>query len=394
MKARNVVFGIITISLVVFLYLALKPAAVSVDVALVDEGPLMVSVADEGRTRVRELYEISSPISARLLRLDVEVGDTVRAGETVVATLLPTAPSLLDGRRDKEAKATIAAATAALSHAQSEVERTKAELKYAVSDEKRVKELARTNAASAALLDRAQLARRSAEARLNSAKSNARMRIADRDVARAALIDPNDAGSSLGTVQIKAPVDGVVLKLLHESEGVVASGMGLLQIGDLSQTEIVADFLSRSAVKVQAGSDVIIEGWGGDPIAGRVRLVEPYGFTKISALGVEEQRVNIIIDFIDRSKSAALGHGFRVEPRIVIWQSDKEVRVPTSALFRDQGKWAVFEAGTGDAVKTMVEIGQVNGKFAQVLSGLTVGQLVIEHPSEMVRDGVSIKVRD
>ncbi|SDD90192.1 efflux RND transporter periplasmic adaptor subunit [Kordiimonas lacus] len=395
-RARTIMFGAMGALVLAFLIFAFRPEPLHVDAGKIERGPIQISITDDGRTRVKELYVVSAPIAGRVLRLDPEVGDRVVAGETLLATMVPSGPAFLDERRQKEAEAAVEAARAALELAQASVAKAEAEVDYARAEIKRTESLVASNTASPAALDRAQLAFRTAAAQLDTAKSSVRMRRADVAVAEAALIGPDRAnGTSGGVVQIRAPISGAVLTLNHESEGVVAVGTPLLELGDPQDIEIVADFLSHQAVKVMPGARVMVEGWGGEPLSGHVRLVEPKGFTKFSALGIEEQRVNIIIDFDDASREQLqqLGHGFRVEPRIILWEGQDVLQVPTSALFRKGENWAVFRIVDETALLTEVQVGRMNDRVAELVEGLNEGASVILHPSDVLEDGMTVRIR-
>lgn len=395
-RARTIMFGTMGIVLIAFLVLAFRPEPIAIDAGTVTRGPMQMTIADDGRTRVKELYVVSAPIAGRVLRLEPEVGDKVVAGETLLATMLPSGPAFLDERRQKEAEAAVEAAKAALELAKSDVARVEAEVDYAKSEIKRTEALVASDTASPAALDKARLAFRTASAQLETARSSVRVRQADLAVAEAALIGPdqvNENGS--GVVEIRAPITGSVLTLVHESEGVVSIGTPLLELGNPEEIEIVADFLSHQAVQVKPGARVMIEGWGGETLEGHVRLVEPKGFTKYSALGIEEQRVNIIIDFdgLNGTDLGQLGHGFRVEPRIVLWEEDNILQVPTSALFRKGDGWAVFKIEDETAILVPLNVGKMNDTSAQILGGLAEGDVVVLHPSDNLEDDIAVRVR-
>jgi len=396
-RARTILFATMGVALAGFLITAFQPDPVFVETGTISRGPMQVSVIDDGQTRVKELYVVSAPVSGRLLRLVPEVGDKVTAGETVIATLLPSGPAFLDERRKQEAEAAVAAAEASLEFARADVTRATAEVDYAQAEIRRTEALVASNTASPAALDRAQLSYRTAAAQLETARSSVRMREADLLVAKAALIGPSEAnGTDSGIVEIHAPISGAVLALLNESEGVVQSGTPLLELGDPNDIEIVADFLSHQAVKVQPGARVLIEGWGGDQLEGRVRLIEPKGFTKFSALGIEEQRVNIVIDFAESAADMLprIGHGFRVEPRIILWEGQSVLTVPTNALFRKGEGWAAFRVADGVAREVTVEIGRMNDRQAEIVGGLNDGDLVVLHPSDALSDDVAVKLQN
>jgi len=380
---------------------ALLPSPILVDVAVIKRGPLEVTVDEEGETRIREIYTVSAPIAGKVRRSPREVGDKVVKGETVVAVIQPGDPSFLDVRKRRELEAAVAADEAAVSHAKTHIIRTVAELKFARSDLSRAQSLANRGTISKRTLEKADMGVGVAVAALDEAKSDLELRKRELDSAKARLIGPETQSSSTEQgddccVQVKAPEGGRVLKILNESEQVVAAGAPLLEIGDPQDLEIVVDLLSTDAVKVTEGAPAHIEGWGGGKsLEARVRRIDPAGFTKVSALGIEEQRVNTVLDMIDvKSKWRQLGHDFRVFVRISVWSSGNALRVPLSALFRTGNAWAVFEAVDGQARLTTVEIGQRNTEHAEVLNGLESGDRVILHPSDRVTDGVGIAERD
>ena len=384
--------------LAVFLYFAFRPQPVPVDLAQVSRGPMQLAVIDEGYTRVHDIFVVSAPVTGYLLRIQSEVGDTVEASKTTLAELLPTHPRFLDERSRSQAQASVRSAEAALKLAAAERRDAEAQLAFAQSDVKRARKLATKGHISKVELERSELALDSAKAALDTARAAERVQEGELDNARAALISPRRGKPSVDDgdlVKVTAPVGGRVLRLLQESEREVPAGTPLLEIGNPGQLEIVIDLLSRDAVRVQSGAPVTITAWGGDqPLNGRVRLVEPYGFTKISALGIEEQRVNVIVDFTDpRSQWSRLGHGYRVDAAIEIWKADDVVQVPTGALFRHQKSWAVFRVIGDKAVRTEVTIGHNNGRVAEILAGVKPGETIVLHPSERIADGVALTKR-
>lgn len=393
---RRVAFwGLLVAALAAGLGYAFWPRPVPVDMVAAARGSLVVTVDEEAETRVRDVYVLSAPISGRALRIDSEVGDPVIAGETVVARIEPVDPAFLDVRSEAQAKAAVRTAEAARDLAAAEVERSEAELDFARAELERARLLVRRKTVSDRSLDEAERTYRTSKAAVETAKAALRMREFELERARAQLLSPIEAarrGEPCECVPISAPVSGRILRILHESEGVVAAGDALVEIGDPEDLEIVADLLSSDAVKVEAGQPVIIDDWGGDtPLAGRVRRVEPFGFTKVSALGIEEQRVNVIIDFTDPVETRRrLAHGYRVEVRIVLWQGADVLKLPLSALFRDDGRWAVFVEQDGRARLRRVELGRLSGLEAEIVDGLAEGERVVLHPSDRVVDGVRI----
>jgi len=376
-----------------------RPAAVAVDLVTVARGPLLVGVSDEGETRVRDVYVVSAPLPGLMRRIELEVGDAVVADQTLVARIEPSDPSFLDVRSEAEARATVDAASAARTLAAAQVRRAQAELDFAQAELRRIEALARAHTVSASELDAAERRARTAEAALAETQAERKVRESEYQLARARLLTPGGArqrAPDCDCLNVFSPVSGSVLRILKESEGVVQSGTALVEVGNPDDLEIVVDLLSADAVRVRTGQRVIIEAWGGDaPLDGRVRRVEPFGFTKVSALGIEEQRVNVVIDITSpRERWLRLGHGYRVEPRIVLWESDDVLRVPLSALFRHEQRWAVFVVESGRARLRPVEIGQGNGLEAEVVSGLEPGERVIAHPGDRVAPGARVTQRE
>ena len=395
---RLVFWGPPALALALVLAWLFRPAAVPVDLVTVDRGPLTVSVSDEGETRVRDMYVVSAPVPGRMRRIELEVGDPVVADQTLVARIEPSDPSFLDVRSAAEARAGVDAAAAARTHAGAQVRRAQAELDFARAEYERIRALARSHTVSENELDSAQRRARTAEAALAEAQAARQVRESEYQVARARLLAPSAARERVADcdcVSVYSPVNGRVLRIVNESEGVVGSGTPLVEVGNPDLLEVVVDLLSADAVRVQAGQRVLIEAWGGDePLDGVVQRVEPFGFTKVSALGIEEQRVNVVIDITSpRERWARLGHGYRVEPRIVLWESSDVLRVPLSALFRQGERWAVFVERDGRAELREVEIGQGNGLHAEVRSGLEAGERVVLHPADRVSPGVRLAER-
>jgi HlyD family secretion protein len=374
-------------------YWAFKPAPVAADFGVVERGRLEVTVEEEGRTRVRDRYVVSAPLPGRMRRIELEPGDPVVAGKSVLARFQPTDPELLDARTRSELEARARAAESAVGGARADRERIEAELAFARSELKRFRALVDERVLAARELEAAERQVQTLERGLQSADFAVRTAQHQLEVARASL--SQSRGGRTTPIPLYSPVNGVILRRLQESESVVPTGQPLLEIGDLRDLEIVADLLSAAAVKVKGGQAVIIEQWGGDtPLRGRVRRVEPSGFTKISALGVEEQRVNVVVDFDEsREKWKSIGDGYRVELRIIVWQKDDVLKVPTSSLFRHEGKWAVYTVDNGAARRRRVEIGQRSGLEAEVLSGLEAGQRIIVYPSDAIADGIKVEAR-
>jgi HlyD family secretion protein len=391
------VYLVIVAGIILAFVYAFQPQPVPADFANVVRGPMQVSIDEEGETRIRERFVVSAPVAGRVLRINLEPGDRVIAGRTVIATFLPTDSQPLDARSRVEAEARVRAAETHVQRARANRDRVREELTFSQTQLKRYAALLEEGLTARERYDQAVAEVRSMEDLLKTAEFEVASAEQAVDVARAALIGPEEAAKAAGrrAISIRSPSSGVVLRKLRESESVVPSGEPLVEIGDTGRIEVVSDLLSADAVKVQQGFKVLIEQWGGGTtLYGRVRLVEPAGFTKLSALGVEEQRVNVIIDLDPGQNAAAqLGDGYRVEVRIVTWQAEDVVKVPTSALFRSGEDWAVYKEVSGKAALQKIRIGQRNGLEAEVLEGLAESDRVIVHPSDNVVEGVEIVPR-
>jgi HlyD family secretion protein len=372
------------------------PRPVEVDLAEVGRGPMRVTVDEEGKTRIRERYVVSAPLAGSLRRVQLKAGAPVVAGETVLAVIEPTDPKFLDARERAEAAARVKGAADSVQQAGARVVAAKKEHELAVGKLARAREAYAKGGASIDDVHAAEVREQVQAAEIRAAESAARVATADLELARAALIrtDPKSAlPPEEARLEVRAPVDGKVLRVFQESAAVVTPGTKILELGDPADLEIVIEALSTDAVQVSPGDRVVVERWGGPgPLAGRVRLVEPGGFLKVSALGVEEQRVNVIADFTDPpEKWKQLGDAYRVETRTVVWESADAVKVPAGALFRSpDGGWAVFAVRDGRAARTAVTLGRSNGLEAQVLDGLAPGDRVVLHPSDRVTDGVEV----
>jgi HlyD family secretion protein len=383
------------------------PRPVPVDIATVSRGPMQVTVDDEGKTRARHIYTVSAPIAGKVLRIDnpdnrhgmsLHVGDQVIANETVVAIMQPTIPGFIDVRSREELQAAVAAADAAITLAEAEIQRIQAALGFSREDLQRAQALSRSGTISAKALEKAKLDVATNEAALASAKAQLGVRRSERTAIAARLMDPASVASPSGPnccIQIRAPVTGRVLKIAQDSEATVPAGAPLIQIGDPLDLEVVADLLSTDAVQVRPGALVKIDGWGGAPIKGRVTRVDPAGFLKVSALGIEEQRVRTTIDFAEPSDAwSRLGHDYRVIVHVLTWSADDVLTVPVGALFRNGSDWAVYKVKDGRARMTVVRVGHRNAQTAEVLSGLAAGDRVVLHPSDRVRDGSAVAQRE
>ena len=395
--------GAVVLAMIVYAFI---PKPIEVDVARVDRGPMRVTVDQDGKTRVKERYVISAPLMGRLIRVNLKAGDPVDAGKTVIASIVPTPPELLDARARDETEARVRAAEATLAQSETAIVRAVAQRDQAVIDLGRAREMANQTVATQQELDDKTLAVAVREADLkamNFARDTARFQL---EQARAALARTEVGSMSPSTVpsssaaddslfQVISPVTGFVLRVWQESEATVNPGAQLLEVGDISDLEAVIDVLSRDAVKIHRGDMVLLEHWGGDaPLRARVRVVEPSGFMKISTLGVEEQRVWVIADFVDPpEKRPTLGDAFRVEARVIIDEARNVLKIPTSALFRTGTDPAVFLVTNRVAHQHKVKVGRQNGLEAEILEGLSEGDLVVLHPSDQIQDGVKIRQR-
>ena len=372
---------------------ALWPRAVEVDLADVSRGQLVVTIDEEGRTHLRQRFVVSAPVAGRILRIGLEPGDRVRQGDVIIR-MQSESPALLDARTHAEAVAAVHSSEAALGRARADERRARTALAHVQRELSRDRHLAAAGATAQQELEARELEAAVAAEAVSAAQFAVQAATAELARARARLAPPGPSGSG-ATIAVKAPVDGLVLQRLRESEAVVPAGEPLVEIGNPHQLEVVADVLTTDAVRVKPGARATVEQWGGDAaLAAVVRRIEPGGFTKISALGVEEQRVNVVLDFADAEQACALlGDAYRVEARIVLWEGPNVLRVPTSALFRDNGRWAVYLARDGRARLTIVDLGHLTGQQAEVTSGLSEGDVVVVHPGDLVHDGVRIRTR-
>lgn len=400
---RSLAIALLSGVLIALLAFALRPRPIDVDLATVTRGDVEISIREEGRTRLKDIYVVSAPVAGRVLRLDIEVGDPIVAGQTVLATLQPSDPSILDVRSRSQAESEVQAAEAATQLAIAEREQMQAERRFAEAELQRLLPLAERGTISDAELDRARLDADRARTTVARANANVAVRQSQLETARARLItarrgeaDGEPADDARWVIPVRAPVDGRVMRVLQESEAVVAAGTPLMEAGDPRRLEIVVELLSTDAVAVEAGDPVVIEQWGGPQhLDGIVRRVEPFGFTKISALGIEEQRVNTLIDLTSpQSQWSSLGHGFRVEARIIIDRARDVPIIPVSSLFRTDDRWSVFVVPPdGRVVLRSIKIGRRNQQVTEVVEGLAPGERVITHPSDRVAAGERVVPR-
>ena len=390
---RRIVLGLIATLVAWGLFQGFRPQPIQVDLGTAIRAPLRVSVEQEGRTRLVDRYVVTAPVNGYARRIQLNVGDAIERGAPLV-TLEPQRADVLDRRRRAEAEARVAAAEDSVSSAEERVAAAASNASRLEKELERIRALRLAGHVSAELEDKAASEAERNAAELRSAKFAVATARHDYEAARTAL-EFAATGSGAGAVAVRAPVAGRVLKIPRKSEGAVAVGQPLIEIGDPRALEVEVDVLSADAVRIQPGTRVVFQRWGGEgALEGVVRIVEPVGFTKVSALGVEEQRVWVIVAFTSPpEKWQRLGDGYRVEANFILWESADVLRIPASALFREGNGWAIFAVEQGKAVKRRVEIGQRNGLSAQLVSGINAGEQVVVHPDDRVRDGVNLLVR-
>lgn len=392
---RRVVPWFSVLGLLALIGWGLWPKPVVVETGTVVRGPLTVRVSEEGKTRVRNRYIVAAPVAGKMCRVSLKPGDEVKAGETVLTTIEPIAPPLLDPRARAQAEAVVSMQEAARKQAAASLEAKQSALKMAEADRDRVRAVTRAGTVSEADRDRVEgdALMRAAEVRATEFS----LQVIDYELeqSRAALERP-DALIAGNLVEVKSPVSGRVLKVMQESEMVVSPGTQILEIGDPEDIEIEAEILSRDAVAIHPGDSVEIEQWGGEaPLKGRVRRVEPAAFTKISALGVEEQRVIVLSELNEIPDVAkTLGDRYRVEVRVAVWHADDVLIIPAGALFREGNAWKTYLFRDGKATRTAIEAGHSDGRFTEILSGLKAGDEVLLHPPDTVSDGAAVVKRE
>ncbi|RCW28301.1 HlyD family secretion protein [Ciceribacter lividus] len=377
-----------------FVY-ALREKPQPVDTGVVERGGLRVMISQEGITRVRDVYTVSAPIAGHLARTVLDEGDRVKADVTLVAAIHPLDPPLIDRRSEAELAAARDAARASVSMSETDYRRIKSDLDFARDNLERAVQLAKTRYIAESQLQKARTDVEVLEAQLASAGAAIELRKAELASAEARLVQPESAPAASERsccVYVTAPVDGVVLTVFAKSEQPVATGTKIAEIGDPSDLEVAVDLLSSDAVRIAPGARAEIVDWGGERVLPAVvRRIDPAGFTKVSALGIEEQRVNLVLDL--QESDPRLGHNFRVYARLTLWEGDDVLQVPLSALFRDGRNWSLFVIRDGRARQTEVGIGHMNDEHAEVLSGLAPGDVVILHPSDTLSDGSLVEPR-
>ena len=386
-KRRNLILAGVGLALAALVWFVLRPAPIVVETARAQLGPMRVTVNEDGETRAHDRFVVAAPIPGRLLRVDLDEGDSVRA-QQVVARIEPLP---LNQQQREEVLARVDTAEAAKHQADARAVRAREDYEQTKRDLNRAEQLGRSDLIPKQALEQARSAAVVSAQELEAAKFSAQAAAAEVNVARAGLIGIGQGGAEQKVILLRSPVAGCVLRVVEKSERVIQAGAPIVVVGDPRKIEIVTDVLTTDAVNIKPGALVLLEGWGGDhPIRAKVRLVEPAGFTKISALGVEEKRVNVIADFVDSAEG--LGDGFRVEASVVTWEAEQVLKVPSSAAFRDRDSWSVFVAAAGQARRRAVQIGHRNQSEVEILGGLSEGEQVVLHPSNQLSDGVRVRV--
>lgn len=377
--------------LVAMIVVGLWPRAIPVEVASVASGPLVVTVDEEGMTRVQHRHVITAPVAGQLRRIDWKAGAPVEAGKTVLAVIETGAADFLDARLQAQAEARVRAAEAAQEVAAAQRARADAAARQAATDRERARALREAKVISAQEFEVAQLRAEAAAQELRAAEFARRVAEFEAEQARA-LVRRNLPGGSVEPLVVTSPVSGRILRVMQESARVVPAGFPLLEVGDATDLEVRIEVLSRDGVAIRPGARVLLEQWGGsEPLTARVRLVEPSAFTKISALGVEEQRVYVIADFVDPvEKRPTLGDSYRVEARVVIWEKPDALQAPAGALFQRAGAWRLYVVEAGRARVRTVKVGRSNGVQTEILEGVRAGDRVVVYPGDKVTDGTRV----
>jgi HlyD family secretion protein len=388
--------GLLLASLIAW---GLRPQPVAIDLAQVTSGPMRVTVDEEGKTRIKQRYTVVAPLTGQMRRIELKPGDVVRPGFTILTVIEPADPALLDARTVASCKARVNSAMAAKEQSGQMLNKAKVAAEFGESEYRRTKKSFEGHGTSDQNLKEAEMFMRTKQTELKAAQFAERIAQFELEQAEAALLQVspgNTAGAEPTRMNVPSPIAGDVLNVFRESAGLVNAGTSLIELGDPKDLEVVVQVLSRDAVQIRVGADAYLEHWGGDkPLRASVRRVEPAGFTKISALGVEEQRVNVLLDFTDPIEvRAALGDNYRVEARIVVWTKDNVIKVPAGALYRHNGDWAVFRVENGIAKEHLLQIGRNNPLEAEVLEGLQPGDQVVLHPGDRIKDGVKVVGRE
>ena len=389
---RRIVLAVLVLAVIGGFVWAFWPRPVPVETAVIGRHTIEVDIEEEGKSRIRDIFTVSAPIAGQMARLNLHSGDEVIRNETVVASIRPVAPALLDARSRRIAEAARDAAAAAVDLASAQLTQAEAQHDFAKAEAERAEVLIRRESISERAYEKARLDVLAAEAAVESARASLLVRERELESANAALMEGDaGAGDSRCCVEVLAPASGRILRVLTESEQVVGSGTPLVEIGDPTDIEIVVELLSADAVRVKQGAAATVQGWGGEVLTARVERVDPSAFTRVSALGIEEQRVTVILALEGGPELwQDLGDGCRVIARITLWRGEDLVAIPVGALFRDGADWATFRLEEGRAVVRKIELGQRNTEYAEVRAGLEPGDTVILHPSDRVETGVRV----
>ncbi|TJW51115.1 MAG: HlyD family efflux transporter periplasmic adaptor subunit [Mesorhizobium sp.] len=387
--------GLVSAAVIAGFAWALREEPAFVDMVEVTAAPMKVTIREEGITRVRDIYTVSAPIAGHLTRTVVNEGDVVRANDTVVASIHPLDPPLIDRRAEAELLATRDAARAGVGVAEIELQRAQSALKLAEDELARTIKLFGSGFVSESTLQRLTNEVDLRKTAVDAAKAVIGLRNAELANAEARLLqpDPADPTGESCCVNLLAPIDGTVLAVMARSEQAVAPGTKVAEIGNIRNLEVAVDLLSSDAVRIAPTTRAQISDWGGDrALRATVRRVDPAAFTKVSALGIEEQRVTAVLDMDDTD--ARLGHGYRVFVEMTVWECPKCVQVPIGALFRTGGKWSVFVADRRRVRQAEIEIGHMSEDAAEVLAGLAPGLSVVVHPADTLSDGDLVERRN
>lgn len=392
---KHPVIAITAVMIIGLLVWGYWPQAILVEMATAKLAPLTITIEEEGRTRVIDRYIISAPVDGVACRVQLNVGDSVEKDQVLLG-ITPLESQVLDPRSRAQAQAQVEAARSALQAAKEQARSASSLAQFADTELKRLQPLAEKQIISREVFDKATTEAQTTAAAKRSADFN--VEVARYELQAAKTVLEYTAGSSVEAaerVPVRSPITGKILKLVRECEGPVRTGEPLLEVGDPAALEVEVDVLSADAVKIKPGMKVLFDRWGGDqPLQGTVRIIEPVGFTKISALGVEEQRVLVISDFSSPAEQwQRLGDGYRVEAQFILWHEEDVLQVPASSLFRYQDGWAVFVANGKTAERRAVKVGQRNGLIAQILDGVKEGETVINHPNDQVEDGSRVEAR-
>lgn len=392
---RKLITWALVIALVAWIGSGLRPQPTEVELGPIARGPLTVHVVEEGKTRVRNRYIVSAPIAGQMRRLTLKAGDAVNADDTIITSIQPAISPLLDPRAQAQAEAHVRVSEAAKQQAEQALELAKTAAQFAKTNWERVNRVESKGTVSETDRDNAERDAEMKTREVRSAEFAVKVAAFEVEQAKSALLQLQTPTKGGASIDVHSPISGRVLKVLQESATVVTPGTAIVEVGDPADIEIEAEILSRDAVAIKPGAPVSVEQWGGgQPLQARVRLVEPAAFTKVSALGVEEQRVIVLSDLTSPpAETQALGDRYRVEVKVAIWQQPDVLLIPAGALFREGNEWKTFKYDNGKAKQVTVQAGHSDGRMTEVLGGLTPGDEVLLHPPDVVKDGAAVKRR-